>query len=355
MSARVGESLVFDLRTGSSPTYSACPSRSSPARRRGPVSRLNNDVSGAQQAFTEVLSTVVGNLISVRLVLAAMFVLSWKLTLVALVLCPCFVLPARWLGRRLQRIMREKYDLTADMNTIMVERFNVSGALLVKLFGRPADEDAAFSGKAGRVRDIGVPGHVRPGVLRLSHADRRAGHGPGLWLGRRADHPGSLDVGTLGRPRRLLGRLYGPLTALSNIHVDIMTTLVSFERVFEVLDLEPAVAEKPSAVAIPRGPASIEFRHVDFSYPAAEEVSLASLEAVALPIHRAPGRRCSSTSRSGPSRGSWSPWSARRGPARRPSASWCPVSTMSTRRGEDLGRRRARRHLRVAARGRSAW
>ncbi len=285
VSAKVGEGLVFDLRTKVFTHVQRQPIAFFTRAQTGAlVSRLNNDVTGAQQAFTDVLSSVVGNLISVVLVLAAMFVLSWKLTLAALVLLPLFALPARWLGRRLQRIMREKYDLTADMNTIMVERFNVSGALLVKLFGRSVDENTEFHGKAGRVRDIGVTQAMYARVFFLSLMLTAAlatalvyGWGGTLTI------QGALDVGTLVALAAYLNRLYGPLTALSNIHVDIMTTLVSFERVFEVLDLEPAVAEKSSAVAIPRGPASIEFSHVDFSYPAAEEVSLASLEAVALP------------------------------------------------------------------------
>ncbi|MBN1629689.1 MAG: ABC transporter ATP-binding protein [Thermoleophilia bacterium] len=284
VSAKVGEGLVFSLRTKVFSHVQRQPiSFFTRAQTGALVSRLNNDVLGAQQAFTDVLSTMVGNLISVALVLAAMFVLSWKLTLVALILLPLFALPARWLGRRLQSIMRERYDLTADMNTIMVERFNVSGALLVKLFGRPADEDASFHGKAGRVRDIGVKqamyGRIFFISLMLTASLATAlvyGWGGVLTV------KGALDVGTLVALAAYLGRLYGPLTALSNIHVDIMTTLVSFERVFEVLDLKPAVADKDSAVALPRGPASIEFDHVSFSYPAAEEVSLASLEAVAL-------------------------------------------------------------------------
>lgn len=285
VSARVGEGLVFSLRTQVFSHVQRQPiSFFTRAQTGALVSRLNNDVLGAQQAFTDVLSTMVGNLISVALVLAAMFVLSWKLTLVALILLPLFALPARWLGRRLQNIMRERYDLTADMNTIMVERFNVSGALLVKLFGRPADEDASFHGKAGRVRDIGVKqamyGRIFFISLMLTASLATAlvyGWGGVLTV------KGALDVGTLVALAAYLGRLYGPLTALSNIHVDIMTTLVSFDRVFEVLDLKPAVAEKDPAVALPRGPASVEFDHVSFSYPAAEEVSLASLEAVALP------------------------------------------------------------------------
>jgi len=281
----VGEGLVFSLRTQVFSHVQRQPIAFFTRAQTGAlVSRLNNDVLGAQQAFTDVLSTMVGNLISVTLVLAAMFVLSWKLTLIALILLPLFALPARWLGRRLQTIMRERYDLTADMNTIMVERFNVSGALLVKLFGRPADEEAVFHGKAGRVRDIGVTQALYGRIFFISlvltaSLATALVYGWGGVLTVR----GALDVGTLVALAAYLGRLYGPLTALSNIHVDIMTTLVSFERVFEVLDLKPVVAEKPQAVAIPRGAASIEFEHVGFSYPSAEEVSLASLEAVALP------------------------------------------------------------------------
>ncbi len=285
VSARIGEGLVFDLRTKIFAHVQRMPIAFFTRAQTGAlVSRLNNDVTGAQQAFTDVLSTVVGNLISVTLVLTAMFVLSWKLTLVALILLPLFALPARWLGRRLQSIMREKYDLSADMNTIMVERFSVSGALLVKLFGRPADEDAAFGQKARRVRDIGVTQAMYARIFFVSLLLTASlattlvyGWGGVLTV------QGALDVGTLVALAAYLSRLYGPLTALSNMHVDIMTTLVSFERVFEVLDLKPVVVEKSSAVTIPRGPASVEFQHVDFSYPAAEEVSLASLEAVALP------------------------------------------------------------------------
>ncbi len=202
----------------------------------------------------------------------------------SLALLPLFLFPARRLGRRLQRIVREKYNLNAEMNTIMVERFNVAGALLVKLFGRPADEDTAFSDKAGRVREIGVIEAVSTRVLFVALSLTAAlatalvyGWGGALTI------RGALDVGTLVALAAYLGRLYGPLTALSNMHVDIMMALVSFERVFEVLDIKPMVTEKPSAVAIPRGPASIEFRHVAFTYPAAKQVSLASLESVALP------------------------------------------------------------------------
>ncbi len=285
--AKVGEGLVCDLRTKIFAHVQRMPIAFFTRAQTGSlVSRLNNDVTGAQQAFTDVLSTVVGNLISVTLVLSAMFVLSWKLTLLALVLLPLFVLPARRLGRRLQRIVREKYNLSADMNTIMVERFNVAGALLVKLFGRPSEEADDFSAKASRVRDIGVTQMMYSRIffisLMLTASLATAlvyGWGGVLTIN------GALDVGTLVALTAYLGRLYGPLTGLSNVHATIMTALVSFERVFEVLDLKPSVAEKSSAVAIPRGPAAIEFEHVSFSYPTAEEVSLASLESVAVRSH----------------------------------------------------------------------
>ncbi len=280
VSARVGEGLVYRMRTQIFSHIQRMPLAFFTRTQTGAlVSRLNNDVLGAQEAFTDVLSTVVGNLIGVVLVLAAMFVLSWQLTLVALVLLPAFALPARWLGRRLQNVMREKYDLSADMNSIMVERFNVSGAMLVKLFGRRAEEDRKFNDMAGKVRDIGVNQAMYSRVffvsLLLTAALATAlvyGWGGVLTI------RGSLNLGTLVALTAYLGRLYGPLTSLSNIRVDVATTLVSFERVFEILDLKPTVTEKPGAVAIPRGPASIEFEHVTFAYPSGNEMSLASLD-----------------------------------------------------------------------------
>ncbi len=283
VSARVGEGLVFDMRTKVFAHIQKMPIAFFTRAQTGAlVSRLNNDVQGAQEAFTDVLSTVVGNLISVSLVLAAMFFLSWKLTLVALILLPIFAIPARWLGQRLQTIMRERYDLSAEMNTIMVERFNVAGALLVKLFGRSGQEDRSFQNKAGRVRDIGISQAIYARVffvaLMLTAALATAlVYGWGGVLAVR----GALDVGTLVALTAYLARLYGPLTALSNVNVDVLTTLVSFERVFEVLDLKPMVDEKPGAVALRRGPAEVRFEHVEFTYPSADEVSLASLESVA--------------------------------------------------------------------------
>ena len=247
------------------------------------VSRLNNDVTGAQQAFTDVLSNVIGNLVSVAIVLVIMLFLSWQLTLVALVLLPIFMLPARWLGRKLQAITRELYGLNAEMNISMVERFNVSGALLVKLFGHPDVESRAFQEKAARVRDIGIMQAIYArfffiALLLTAAVATALVYG---WGGVLAVH-GALAVGTVVALTAYLNRLYGPLTALSNVNVDMMTALVSFERVFEVLDLPPMVAEKPDAASVPRGPARIEFDHVDFAYPTSNEVSLASLESVAV-------------------------------------------------------------------------
>jgi ATP-binding cassette subfamily B protein len=255
------------------------------------VTRLNNDVLGAQQAFTDTLSNVVSNFISVVIVLGAMFFLSWQITLVALIMLPVFVLPARWVGRKLSSITREGYALNAEMNTTMTERFNVSGALLVKLFGRPDDESATFEGRAGRVRDIGIMSAMYSRVF-FASLMLTASLATAIvygWGGVMAVN-GELSVGTVVALTAYLTRLYGPLTALSNVNVDIMTALVSFERVFEVIDLAPMIDEKPDAVAIPRGVARVEFDHVDFGYPTADEVSLASLESVAV-LDQAPSQQ----------------------------------------------------------------
>jgi ATP-binding cassette subfamily B protein len=248
------------------------------------VSRLNNDVGGARTAFTDILSNVVGNVITVALVLGAMFLLSWRITLAALVLVPLFVFPARFWGRKLQTIARESYDLTASMNNLMVERFNVAGALLAKLFGRQQDESKTFEAKAERVSDIGVTQAVY-GRLFLTALLLMASFATALaygWGGVLAVRH-VLDVGTVVALVSYLTRLYVPLLGLSNIQVSVMTALVSFERVFEVLDLPPMIQEKSDAVAIPVGPATISFDGVSFRYPAASEVSLASLESIAVP------------------------------------------------------------------------
>ena len=291
LSSTIGQGLIFDMRSKVFAHMQRMPIAFFTRTQTGAlVSRLNNDVLGAQEAFTDILSSVVGNLITVTLTLVAMFFLSWQITLVALCMLPVFILPARWVGRRLQAITRESYDLSAQMNVTMSERFNVAGALLVKLFGRMGDEDRDFSARAGRVRDIGITQAMYARVFYVSLM-LTAALATALvygWGGVMAVR-GALDVGTVVALVAYLGRLYGPLTALSNVNVDVMTALVSFERVFEVLDLEPMITEKPHATTLVPGPARVEFDHVDFHYPAAEEVSLASLEAVAV-VDQAPSQ-----------------------------------------------------------------
>ena len=253
------------------------------------VSRLNNDVIGAQQAFTSTLSGVVSNVIGLVLTAGVMLTLSWQITLLSLVLVPLFVLPARRIGKRLQEITRESYGLNASMNATMTERFNVAGALLVKLFGRPAAEAESFRARAARVRDIGVVsamyGRIFFTALTLVAALATAlVYGMGGWLA----FNGSLSPGDVVALALLLSRLYGPLTALANVRVDVMSAMVSFDRVFEVLDLAPMIAEAPDAVPVPAGDRSIEFDAVSFSYPSAADVSLPSLEEVSLPEHGGP-------------------------------------------------------------------
>jgi len=283
-SARIGEGLIYDLRSKVYAHVQRMPIAFFTRTQTGAlITRLNNDVLGAQQAFTGTLSNVVSNAIGVVLTLVAMLVLSWQITLLSLVLLPLFVIPARLVGVKLQELTRESYALNAEMNTTMTERFNVSGALLVKLFGRPEREEQSFRDRAGRVRDIGITSAMYGRIFFVSLTTVAAlatalVYGVG---GSLAAH-GSLAVGTVVALSAYLTRLYGPLTALSNVRVDVMTALVSFERVFEVLDLEPMVAERPGAVALPTGAASIEFDDVRFGYPTASEVSLASLESVAV-------------------------------------------------------------------------
>lgn len=282
-SSRIGEGLIFDLRCAVFGHVQRQPVAFFTRTQTGAlVSRLNNDVIGAQQAFTSTLSGVLGNLISVVVVLITMMVLSWRITLAALILLPIFIIPAKWMGRRLQSLTREQMQLNADLSTRMTERFNVAGALLVKLFGRPDEEDHQFASRAGRVRDVGV---------RIAMANRYFFTGLTLvaslatamvyGIGGNLVVAGSMSLGTLLALTALLAQLYGPLTALSNVRVDVMTALVSFERVFEVLDLPPLVLERAAAIVLPGGPKAVQFDHVSFSYPSAEEVSLASLEAVA--------------------------------------------------------------------------
>ena len=286
-SARIGEGLIFDMRTKVFEHVQQMSLAFFTRTQTGAlVSRLNNDVIGAQQAFTSTLSGVVANVIGLALTAAVMLTLSWQVTVLSLLLLPVFVLPARRFGRKLQQLTRESYNLNASMNTTTTERFNVSGALLVALFGRPEAEVQSFRDRAGRVRDIGITtamyGRVFIVALTLVAALATAltyGLGGTLALN------GAMEPGAVVSLALLLSRLYGPLMALSNVRVDVMSALVSFERVFEVLDLKPLITEKPDAQVLPAGDQSIEFRDVHFAYPGADEVSLASLEDVAVNDH----------------------------------------------------------------------
>jgi ATP-binding cassette subfamily B protein len=284
VSARIGQGLVHDLRTLVFAHVQRQPIAFFSRTQTGAlVSRLNGDVQGAQQAFTSMLSTVVGNLATTVTVLVAMAALSWPITLVAVGAVPLFVLPARFAGRRLAALTRERYELTADMGQRMTERFSVAGALLVKIFGRAESENAELAERAGRVRDIGVKTAVYSRLLATSFGLLAALVTAGVYgLGGSLAIAGSLGVGTVVALTAYLGRLYTPIASLSNLQVDVMTTLVSFERVFEVLDLEPMVDDAPGAVALPPGAAAVELEHVSFSYPTAAQVSLASLEPAAV-------------------------------------------------------------------------
>jgi ATP-binding cassette subfamily B protein len=289
-SARIGEGVIYDLRSRVFEHVQRMPVAFFTRTQTGAlVSRLNNDVIGAQQAFTSTLSGVLSNAIGLVLTAGVMFSLSWQITTLSLLLVPVFVLPARRIGRRLQEITRESYGLNASMNSTMTERFNVAGALLVKLFGRPEAEAEGFRGRAARVRDIGVVsamyGRTFFTALTLVAALATAlVYGLGGWLA----FTGSLSPGDVVALALLLSRLYGPLTALSNVRVDVMSAMVSFDRVFEVLDLRPMIREEPDAVPLPADDRSIEFEHVSFSYPSAADVSLPSLEDVSLPEHGGP-------------------------------------------------------------------
>ena len=291
-SARVGQGLVYDLRTRVYGHIQRMPIAFFTRTQTGAlVSRLNNDVTGAQQSVSDLMSSVVGNALSVAMVLATMLVLSWQITLVALVILPAFAVPARLMGRRLGEITRESYVLLADMNTTMAERFNVSGALLVKLFGRQGEEDETFARTAGRVRDIAVTQTMYARVLFVA-LTVTAALATALvygWGGVMTVH-GALQVGTLVAMTAYLARLYGPLTQLSNANVDVMTALVAFDRIFEVLDLAPMLVEVDHPRPIPAGPVTIEVDEVSFAYPSAEQVSLASLESVAV-LEQVPSSR----------------------------------------------------------------
>ncbi len=279
-SARIGEGLIYDLRGEVFGHVLRQPVAFFTRAQTGAlVTRLGNDVIGAQQAFTSVLSNVVSNAISLVVIVATMLTLSWPITLAALALVPFFLVPARVMGRRLAGLAHDQMSLNADLGTRMNERFNVAGALLVKLFGRPRTEDAEYAERAGQVRDIGVRIALNRSVFFVGLTMTASLATAMVYgIGGVMAVDGTLTVGTLLALTALLARLYGPLTAISNVRVDVMTALVSFERVFEVLDLQPLVAEAQGARPLPPGPVRVDLDGVSFAYPSADQVSLRSLE-----------------------------------------------------------------------------
>ncbi|GGF92599.1 ABC transporter ATP-binding protein [Rhodococcoides trifolii] len=284
LSSRIGENLIFSLRTKVFDHVQKMPIAFFTRTRTGAlVSRLNNDVIGAQRAFSGTLSGVVSNLVTLLLTLVVMLGISWQITLLALVLLPIFVIPARNMGNRLARLQREAAGYNATMSTQMTERFSAPGATLIKLFGRPAHESEEFASRADRVRDIGIRTAMVQTVfvtaLTLVSALALAlVYGLGGFYALR----GQLDAGSVVTLSLLLTRLYAPLTALASARVDVMSAIVSFERVFEILDVTPLIVDKPDARTIPDGPVAVEFDDVRFAYPSADKVSLASLEDVAV-------------------------------------------------------------------------
>ncbi|MFG2650268.1 ABC transporter ATP-binding protein [Streptomyces sp. NPDC048436] len=283
LSANLGEGLILDLRTAVFDHVQRMPVAFFTRTRTGAlVSRLNNDVIGAQRAFSNTLSGVVGNVVTLLLTLAVMLKLSWQITLLALVLLPLFIVPARRMGSRMAKLQREAAHHNAAMGTRMTERFSAPGATLIKLFGQPGDESAEFAARAHRVRDIGVRTAMAQSAfitaLTLVSALALAlVYGLGGYFALK----GTLDAGAIVSLALLLTRLYAPLTSLAGARVEVMSALVSFERVFEVLDLKPLIDEKPEAREVPPGPVAVEFDDVRFGYPSADKVSLASLEEVA--------------------------------------------------------------------------
>ena len=282
-SARIGEGLIYDLRS----EVFAHVQRQSIAfftrtQTGALISRINSDVMGAQQAFTATLSGVISNVISLFLVTIAMLFLSWQITLFSLALLPLFLLPTKWVGRKIQSLTRNSFELNAQMSSTMTERFNVSGALLVALYGKHASEKEYFRSRARRVADIGIQLALLNRLFFISLTSVAAiATAFAYGIGGHLAINGSITVGSMIAITALLARLYGPLTALSNIRIDVMTALVSFERVFEVLDLAPMVTSKPDAKSLTTAMPRVEFKDVTFRYPKADEISLASLESAA--------------------------------------------------------------------------
>ena len=282
-SSRIGEGLIFDLR---SLVFAHVQKQSiaffTRTQTGALISRINSDVIGAQQAFTSTLSGLVSNVVSLLLVGITMLILSWQITLFSLLMLPLFLIPTKWVGRRLQSLTRESFTLNSEMSSTMTERFNVSGAMLVSLYGQPLREEAGFRVRARRVADIGIKTAMLNRLFFIALTSVAAiATAIAYGIGGHLAINGGLTVGTLLAITALLARLYGPLTALSNVRIDVMTSLVSFERVFEVLDLEPMVKDKNGAIALNSSSGKIEFKNVGFSYPNAQEISLASLESVA--------------------------------------------------------------------------
>jgi ATP-binding cassette subfamily B protein len=282
-SSRIGEGLIYDLR---SLVFSHVQKQSiaffTRTQTGALISRINSDVIGAQQAFTATLSGVVSNVVSLFLVTITMLILSWQITIFSLLLLPVFLIPTKWVGRRLQSLTRESFGVNAEMSSTMTERFNVSGAMLVALYGEPAREREYFRSRARRVADIGIKMAMLNRLFFIALTSVAAiATAFAYGIGGHLAIQGGVTVGTLLAITALLARLYGPLTALSNVRIDVMTSLVSFERVFEVLDLEPMVKNRENAKILQTTQPRIEFKNVNFSYPRAEEISLASLESAA--------------------------------------------------------------------------
>jgi ATP-binding cassette, subfamily B, bacterial len=284
-SARIGEGLIYDLR---SEVFEHVQRQSvaffTRTQTGALISRINSDVIGAQQAFTATLSGVLSNSVSLVLVIGTMLVLSWQITIVSLLLLPLFLVPTKWVGKKLQSLTRESFNLNAEMSSTMTERFNVSGAMLVSLYGRQSDEKSYFRGRARKVADIGIEIALLNRIFFIALTSIAAiATAIAYGIGGHLAINGTVTVGTLLAITALLARLYGPLTALSNVRIDVMTALVSFERIFEVLDLAPMVQDRPNAKELVSKDFAIEFKGVFFAYPKAEEISLSSLESVAKP------------------------------------------------------------------------
>ena len=284
-SARIGEGLIYDLR---SEVFEHVQKQSvaffTRTQTGALISRINSDVIGAQQAFTATLSGVLSNSVSLILVIGAMLVLSWQITIVSLLLLPLFLVPTKWVGKKLQSLTRDSFSLNAEMSSTMTERFNVSGAMLVSLYGRQSDEKSYFRARARKVADIGIEIALLNRIFFIALTSIAAvATAIAYGIGGHLAIDGAVTVGTLLAITALLARLYGPLTALSNVRIDVMTALVSFERIFEVLDLDPMVQDRPSAKELTGKDFAVEFKNVSFAYPKAQEISLSSLESVAKP------------------------------------------------------------------------